>query len=45
MPDRPKKKRYSGPPDWGFGVGLITPHSKKIIVTNVKQQAKAHSRL
>jgi hypothetical protein len=24
-----KKKRCPGPPGWGFGVGLTTPHSKK----------------
>jgi hypothetical protein len=29
------KKGYPGPPAWGFGVGLTTPHSKKIIVTKV----------
>jgi hypothetical protein len=23
----------TGPPGWGFGVGLTTPHSKKLIVT------------
>jgi hypothetical protein len=32
--DDPDKKGYPGPPGWGFGVGLITPHSKKLIVTN-----------
>jgi hypothetical protein len=26
--DDPDKKGYPGPPDWGFGVGLTTPHSK-----------------
>ena len=25
----PDKKGYPGPPGWGFGVGLTTPHSKK----------------
>jgi hypothetical protein len=34
MPDRSRvmtqtKKGYPGPPGWGFGVGLTTPHSKK----------------
>ena len=43
--DDPKKKGYPGPPGWGFGVGLTTPHSNKIIVTNVEQQAKTHSGL
>jgi hypothetical protein len=36
----PDKKGYPGPPDWGFGVGLITPYSKKIIVTKVEQRKK-----
>jgi hypothetical protein len=26
--DDPYKKGYPGPPGWGFGVGLTTPHSK-----------------
>jgi hypothetical protein len=34
----PDKKRYPGPPGWGFGVGLTTPHSKKLIVTKVEQR-------
>jgi hypothetical protein len=25
--DDPDKKGYPGPPGWGFGVGLATPHS------------------
>jgi hypothetical protein len=25
---------------WGFGVGLTTPHSKKLIVTKVEQRKK-----
>jgi hypothetical protein len=58
MPDRSRvmtqtKRGYPGPPGWGFGVGLTTPHSKKLIVTKVEQrkkkdivrQAKAHSGL
>jgi len=36
----PDKKGYPGPPGWGFGVGLTTPHSKKLIVTKVKQRNK-----
>ena len=46
--DDPDKKGYPGPPGWGFGVGLTTPHSKKLIVTKVEQnvrQARAHSGL
>jgi hypothetical protein len=27
--DDPDKKGYPGPPGWVFGVGLITPPSKK----------------
>jgi hypothetical protein len=27
--DDPDKNVYPGPPDWEFGVGLTTPHSKK----------------
>jgi hypothetical protein len=27
--DDPYKKEHPGPPGWGFGVGLTTPHSKK----------------
>jgi hypothetical protein len=34
------KKGYPGPPGWGFGVGLTTPHSKKLIVTKVEQREK-----
>jgi hypothetical protein len=38
--DNPDKKGYPGPPGWEFGVGLTTPHSKKIIVTKVEQRNK-----
>jgi len=38
--DDPDKKGYSGPPGWGFGVGVTTPHSKKLIVTKVEQRNK-----
>jgi hypothetical protein len=38
--DDPYKKGYLGPPCWGFGVGLTTPHSKKLIVTKVEQRKK-----
>jgi hypothetical protein len=30
--DDPDKKGYPGPPGWGFGVGLTTPHSKKLVM-------------
>jgi hypothetical protein len=36
--DGPDKKGYPGPPGWGLGVGLTTPHSKKLIVTKVEQR-------
>jgi hypothetical protein len=38
--DDPDKKRYPVPPGWEFGVGLTTPHSKKLIVTEVEQRKK-----
>jgi hypothetical protein len=38
--DDPDKKGYPGPPGWGFGVGLTTPHSKILIVTKVEQSEK-----
>jgi hypothetical protein len=36
--DDPDKKGYPGPPGWGLGVELTTPHSKKLIVTKVEQR-------
>jgi hypothetical protein len=36
--DDPDKKGYPGPLGLGFGVGLTTPHSKKLIVTKVEQR-------
>jgi hypothetical protein len=38
--DDPDIKGYPGPPGWGFGVGLTTPHSKKLIATKVEQKKK-----
>jgi hypothetical protein len=38
--DDPDKKGYPGPQGWVFGVGLTTPHSKKLIVTKVEQRTK-----
>jgi hypothetical protein len=38
--DDPDKKGYPGPPGLGFGVGLTTPHSKKLIVMEVEQTKK-----
>jgi hypothetical protein len=36
--DDPDKKGDPGPPGLGFGVGLTTPHSKKLIVTKVEKR-------
>jgi hypothetical protein len=36
--DDPDKKGYCGPPGWGFGMGLTTSHSKKLIVMKVEQR-------
>jgi hypothetical protein len=30
--DDPDEKGYPGPPDWGFGVRLTTPHSKNLLL-------------
>jgi hypothetical protein len=30
--DDPDIKGYPGPSGWGFGVGLTTPHSKKVLL-------------
>jgi len=30
--DDPDKKGYSGPPGWGFVVGLTTPPSKNLLL-------------
>jgi hypothetical protein len=38
--DDPDIKGYPGPPGWVFGVGLTTPHGKKLIVTKVEQRKK-----
>jgi hypothetical protein len=37
--DDTDKKGYPGPPGWGFGVGLTTPH-KKLIVAKVEKRKK-----
>jgi hypothetical protein len=39
MPDR-SRVMTPGPPGWGFGVGLTTPHSKKLTVTKVEKRKK-----
>jgi hypothetical protein len=38
--DDPDKREYPCPPGWVLGVGLTTPHSKKLIVTKVEQRKK-----
>jgi hypothetical protein len=38
--DDQDKKGYPGPSGWVFGVGLRTPHSKKLIVTKAEQRNK-----
>jgi len=40
--DDPDKKGCPDPPGWGFGVGLRTPHSQKLIVMEVEQRNKLH---
>jgi hypothetical protein len=38
--DDPDKKGYPGPPGWGFGVGLTTPHSKRLLLqSRTKEKA------
>ena len=41
--DDPDKKGYRGPPGWGFGVGLTTPHSKKNL--SLRKSSKGKSRI
>jgi hypothetical protein len=36
--DDADKQEYPGPPGWGFGVELTTPHSKKLVVTKIEQR-------
>jgi hypothetical protein len=38
--DDQDKKGYPGPPGWGFGVELTTPHNKKLIVRKVEKRKK-----
>jgi len=33
----PDKKGNPGPPGWGFGVGLTTPHSKKLLLRKLNK--------
>jgi hypothetical protein len=40
--DDPDKKGYTGPPGWGFGVGLTTPQIKKLLL---RKSSKEKSRI
>jgi hypothetical protein len=35
--DDPDKKGCPGPPGWGFGVGLTTPHSKNLLLRKLNK--------
>jgi hypothetical protein len=35
--DDPDKKGYTGPPGWGFGVGLTTSHSKNLLLRKLNK--------
>ena len=39
--DDPDKKGYPGPPGWGFGVGLTTPHNKKKLLLRKTSKEKS----
>jgi hypothetical protein len=39
--DDPDKKGYPGPPGWGFGVGLTTPHSKRNLLLRKSGKEKS----
>jgi hypothetical protein len=36
--DNPDKKVYPGPPGWGFGVRITTPHSKNLLLRKSKKE-------
>jgi hypothetical protein len=38
--DDPDKKGYPGPPVWGFGMGLTTPHSRKNLLLRKSNKGK-----
>jgi len=35
--DDPDKRGYPGPPGWGFGAGLRTPHSKSVLLRKLSK--------
>jgi hypothetical protein len=39
--DDPDRKGYPGPPGWGFGVGLTTPHIKKTYCYESRKKGKS----
>jgi hypothetical protein len=39
--DDPDKMGYPGPPSWGFGVRLTTPHSKKNLLLRKSNKGKS----
>ena len=41
--DDPDKKGYPGPPGWGFGVELTTPHSKKNLLLQKSSKGKSQT--
>jgi hypothetical protein len=43
--DNPDKKRYPGPPGWGFGVGLPAPPRKKALTVENVKEAEVHHKL
>jgi hypothetical protein len=35
--DDPDKKGYPGPPGWGCGVGITTPHNKSLLLRKLNK--------